>query len=270
MRLNINEKSILLSDKGMECCYNGDLKKGLKYFDEGLKEDPDNILLLYNKAGCLVGLGEMDESKRLFEKIIRLCDGKAQTEVVMNIKANSYTYMGDFESARKVFEEILRYFPENVDALLSRGICFEKKFEFDKAMACFDKVLSLDPDNFEANIHKCELCLDLGKKEESKQYIDKLSEMAPDFHYVLYLKGYYHCVVTEDYEKALSYYKRATNLIPDFEKCYFDMGKIYILLGNAEGAKRCFRKVSSFKNDEKSEKMLEGITDIFSGHYRSD
>lgn len=264
MNFDINEKAILLSDKGMECCCNGDMKKGLEYFEEGLKEDPDNILLLYNKAGCLVSMGEMEESKRLFEKVIMLCDSNVQTEMSMNIKANSYTYIGDFESAHEIFEKILKYFPENVDALLSRGICFKKKGEFDKAISCFDKVLSLDPDNFEANIHKCELCIDLGKKEGAKECIDKLTELDSNFPYVLYLKGYYHSVVTKDYQKALSYFERATNIVPDFEKCYFEMSKIHILLGDAEGAKRCCRKIPSFPDDKASNLIIDEITKGFS------
>lgn len=264
MQFNNDGKSKLLSDCGMKSCYEGEFEKGLEYFDEGLKEDEDNILLLYNKAGCLVSLGEMNEARAIFEKIIILCERYDKTELVLNIKANSYTFLGDFEGSREIYEEILRYFPKNVDALLSRAIYFKRHGEFDRAFACFDEVLELDCDNFEANLYMGELCLDVGEKKNAKKYIDKIYGSYPSFPYALYLKGYYHAIVDEDYIKALSYFERAINLQPNFEKCYFEMGKCYILLGNAAEAKNCFKKVPSLEFDEDYGKRVEKITQMLS------
>lgn len=266
MRINIKEKSKLLSDRAMQCCMRGDYDEALKYFDEGLSEDEDNIFLLYNKAGCLNRMGDFESSKPVFEKIIELCDEKIiLDEFTLNIKANSYAFLGDFDTAGEIFEKVLKHFPNNVDALTSKAISLKREFEYDESLKCFDKALSLDPDNFQLNMYKGELLLDMGKKEESKQFIDKAYELDSNFPYVWYLKGQYHSKAHEDYKKAICCYEKAVELEPDFNKCYYDLGICHVLLGNAEKAKEAFRKVSQF-DPERSE-MLDEITDFLSSSY---
>jgi tetratricopeptide (TPR) repeat protein len=273
MEFNINEKSILLSDKAMECCLNGNFENALKYFDEGLSVDEDNILLLYNKAGCLVNMGEIEQSDPIFKKIIGLCDEMDKSELVLNIKANSYTYLRDFDSAREVFEEILKDFPNNVDGQLSRAIYLKRECMYDDSLEVFRKVLNLDPDNFEANMYMGELLLDLGGHEECKKFIDKAFELCPDFPYILYIKGCYFAAVCEDYKKAIEYYDKAINIEPGLVKCYFEKSKCLVLLGKADEAKKSFNKIYELNPefyDESNKELLDDIIDMLANHYFMD
>lgn len=265
MYFNINEKSILLSEKGMESCHNGEFEKGLEYFNRGLDDDPENILLLYNKAGCLVSLGEIEKSEAIFKKIIMLCDKFSKSELVLNVKANSFTYLGDYDAARVVFDEILKYFPDNVDALVSRGICLKREDKYDDALKCFDKVLELNPDNFEANLYKGELLIDFGDKQDSKQYVDRAFDLCPNFPYAVYLKGYYHFHVHSDYKKAIEYFDRAISLDSGFEKCHFGKGICCLLLGDATEAKKSFDNISQF-GDGASDELIDDVLQLMASN----
>ena len=269
MQVNYSCNSKLLSEKGMECCLNGDLKKGLDIFNRGLVNDENNILLLYNKAGCLINMGEIKKAEPIFKKIIGLCRDCEKSELVLTIKANSYTYLGDFESAREIFEEILDYFPDNVDALVTRAIYLKRDFKNDDALECFDKVLELDGENFEANMYKGEILLDSGDAE-SKEYIDKAFELCPEFPYVVYLKGCFESQINSDYERAIGYFDEAIGLYPNFEKAYFEKGKCLVCLGKADDAKGSLRKIFELnpeKYDESRLDVLDEITTKLANHF---
>lgn len=267
MYFSINDKSILLSEKGIESCYNGEFEKGFEYFNQGLDDNPENILLLYNKAGCLVSLGEIEKAEVIFKKIIKLCDKFSKSELVLNIKANSFTNLGDYNAARVVFDEIFKYFPNNVDALVSRGICLKCDGKYDDALNCFDKVLELNPDNFEANLHKGELLIDLGDKQDSKHYVDRAFDLYPNFPYAIYLKGYYHFHYSE-YKKAIEYLDRAISLDSGLEKCHYIKGICCLLLGDAVEAKKSFENISQF-GEGGSDEFIDEVLQLISSNYGS-
>lgn len=265
MYFNINDKSILLSENGRGFCCKCVFENGLEYFNRGLDDDSEYILLLYNKASCLVSLGEIEKAKAIFKKIINLCDKVSKSELVLNIKANSYTYLNDFDSARVVFDEILKYFPNNVDALVSRGICFKRDEKYGEALNCFDKVLELDQNNFEANLYKGELLIDFGDKQDSKQYVDRAFEICPNFPYASYLKGYYHFHVYSDYKKAIEYFDMAISLDFGFEKCHFYKGICCLLLGNTAEAKKSFENTSQF-DEGASDEFIDEILQLIASN----
>lgn len=269
MNFFTDEKSKLLSDIGMKCCLEGDLEKGLKYFNTGLELDEDNIPLLYNKAGCLMSMGQSEKAKPIFGRVINLCNEMGKNEFSLQTKANSYLFLEDFETAKEVLEDLLKISPDNVDALSNVAQILRKYYHYEDALQYFDKALNIDPQNPELLMFKGETLFDLFRYEEAKECIDMSFDISKDNPYVWYLKGKYESE-RENYEQAVGYYDKAIELCPDFEKCYYNLVVALILLGRSEEAKKTFRKIFDLNPDkyeewrvDLSDEIIDMLSEVF-------
>ena len=77
------------------------------------------------------------------EALVADLNVESDAKIAHDNLTNMQNSVNDFDSARVVFDEILKYFPNNVDALVSRGICFKRDEKYGEALNCFDKVLEL-------------------------------------------------------------------------------------------------------------------------------
>ncbi|WP_298521917.1 lipopolysaccharide assembly protein LapB [uncultured Methanobrevibacter sp.] len=264
-----DEKSKLFSDLGMKCCMEGDLEKGLKYFNTGLEYNGDNVLLLYNKGGCLVSMGETEKAEAVFKRVIEICDKMGKFEFSLRTKANSYVFLNDPENARIAFEELLEIAPDDVNALINMAQILKKKYHYEESLPYLDKALKIDPQNSDAMMFKGEALYYLFRYDEAKDYIDRSFEISTENHYIWYLKG--ECESHfENHEKAVEYYSKAIEMEPNFERCYYDLGISLIILGRAEEAKVAFRKVFDMNpedyEDERAE-LSDEIVDMLSQHF---
>lgn len=264
MNIFIDEKSKLFLDLGINSCMEGDFEKGLKYFNTGLDINQDNILLLYNKASCLMEMGEAEKAKPLFKKIINLCEGMEKNLFFLQIKANSYIYLEDFENTRIVLEDLLKISPDNVNAFINIGQILKKEFHYEEAISYFDKALEIDNQNCEALMFKGESLLNLFRYDEAKEYIDRAFEISKDFPYVWYLKGRCESQM-ENYEAAVEYYDKATEMQPDFEKAYYDKAICLMILGKTEEAKAAFNIIFDL-NPEKYEDSRRDLSGAIVDH----
>ena len=264
-----DEKSKLFSDLGMKCCMEGDHEKGLKYFNTGLEHDGDNVLLLYNKAGCLTSMGETEKAQSIFKRVIDLCDGMGKDEFSLNTKANSYLFLDDLENARTVLEDLLKIDSENVNALINMAQILKKEYNYEDSLTYLDRALEVDPQSSDALMLKGDALFHLFRYDEAKECIDRSFEMSDDNAYVWYLKG--ECESHfENHEKAVEYYTRAIEIDPAFEKCYYDLAICQIILGRPEEAKVAFRKIFEMNPDSYEEgraELADEIVDMMSQHF---
>ena len=272
MKYIIDEKSKFFCEMGMKSCSEGEFEKGLKSFNTGLEIDEDNILLLYNKAVCLMNMGETDKANSIFERTIKLCDKFGKGEFVLGIKANSYIFLKDYKSAKGVLEDLLKVSPNNVNALINMAQMFNKEFDYEGALPYFDRALEIDPNNPDALMFKGETLYHLFRYDEARQYFDRSFAISKESPYIWYLKGLCESHF-ENHETAVEYYKRAIEIDPDFEKCLFDMSLSLTILGRAEEAKDAFHKMFDLhpeNYDEKSREVADEIVDMLSSHFSKD
>jgi tetratricopeptide (TPR) repeat protein len=54
---------------------------------------------------------------------------------------------GDHEGAIKCYDTVLQIDPENISALVNKGVSLEKLNKNDEAIKCYEKALEIDPDH---------------------------------------------------------------------------------------------------------------------------
>lgn len=245
----------LFSDIGMQHYENGEYEKALKYFNDGLEADSESIFLLYNKANCLLTMGESEEAYAIFRQVTEICKKMDKTELILSIYASSLVALKDLDNVEAVLKDLLEINPENLEALINYGQIYNDSCDYDNALKYFDKALEIDGENEFALTFKADVLFSMERYDESKECMDRAFELSKDNAYLWYLKGLYESRVLSHYELAVEYFDNALDLNVDFQKCYFEKLIALILLGKTNEAKETFHKFEDLHPDDYDESM---------------
>lgn len=171
-------------EKGNHHYKNGELIKAKKMYLKGLATEPDNIVILNNLAEIHSRMGDDSKTKGYGKILLKNCNkllNYKKTKEILIIKANALLYLekdneinevldellkidpdnmtalfhkshhlekhGQHREALKYNERILKKYPYDIIALLSKGRNLVELNEFDEAEACYNIVLEIDPKN---------------------------------------------------------------------------------------------------------------------------
>ncbi|MHA1642594.1 MAG: tetratricopeptide repeat protein [Promethearchaeota archaeon] len=139
-------------------------------------------------------------------------------------KAENLKKEEKYEDSIKILEDLLKEHPNSnevlkklIETLLEYGIYLNDYFimEYEKAKACFEKILELEPNNYRAHYNLGIALFNLENFDGALKSYYKALELKPDYKYCLYNIG----LVFEakaDLNKALEYYQKALNVDPNF------------------------------------------------------
>ena len=121
------------------------LEKALEYFQDAARVEPGSLLALNGCGNALRQLRRFDEGLACYDRAIQLQPDDADS---LTNKAGILLDMDRFEEAIAVCDEALRRRPDLPTALLFRGLSlyFMMRVRHDEAAACFERLLSADPD----------------------------------------------------------------------------------------------------------------------------
>ena len=140
---------------------------------------------------------------------------------------------GNFSEAEKIYNEILKIEPQNVQILeLLSDIKIQKK-EF---QSCFDichKVLELDSNNKEALFNSAIASKNLG-----------------------------------NFEDAIEYYKKVLSLYPNLAEAYYNIASLYADIGDMNGSIYYYNKALEYNPEDKETKYFIGIAYMKNRQYK--
>lgn len=170
---------------------------------------------------------------------------------------------GDFGTGRKIYEQALRLYPDNVDLLYNYGIFLEKIGEQESAMTQMKKVLQLNPDNGAAlnyvgytwadnNIHL----------EKALEYIRKAVELMPGDGYVRDSLGWVYFKLG-DLEQAIIELEKAAAMEESDPVIREHLGDVYMRTGNPEKARSAYEEAYKlYEEEDKKDKVRGKIHEI--------
>ncbi len=151
-----------------------------RYYTEALELEPENILALTFMALNKLVLNQLDEAKNYIMKAfkinphheyIQFCVGRilfarkeydeAKLYLIKAVEQNpdietqntlalTYFELGEYQSAINIFENLLSKKPDNISILMSLAKCYEKLNNNDKALELLEKIVSIFPEDEEA------------------------------------------------------------------------------------------------------------------------
>lgn len=136
-----------LLNKAYESEEIGNRQEAVKYFDQVLQLDPNNIEALNGKGILLLVLGDKDQSLEHLDKALKINPN------YVNALINKGVFLGEeekFDEALEYFNKALNIEPENSKALVNKANVYTFLGDFDEALELLDKVLKNEPNNIEA------------------------------------------------------------------------------------------------------------------------
>ena len=149
-----------------------------------------------------------------------------------------------------LWSDVLKKYPGFVTALNNRGYLFAMNKDYDPALADFKKAISIKSgyrESHNAYLNLANLYRQTGKNEEAIAVLQEALNKFPDDAEIFFNIGISYSFT--DKREAASYYKKAIKLNPVHAMAYYNLGVIYIELGDMEGAISMLRKAIEINPD---------------------
>lgn len=150
-----------------------DYQGALEQLDSA-ESDGENIRLINRARGiAYMGLTDYEQAAACFEAALAESNGLVQNvDFDLNFYlAAAYTKSSRFPEAEKIYDAILNMRPGEQDAYFLRGSVRLEQGNYQGAKEDFDKVVSMDPSNYDRLIHICEVLDYAGHGEEGQAYL---------------------------------------------------------------------------------------------------
>ena len=167
-------------NEGIQLVETLDYQGALTAFDEAEGLGEDSRLLARGRGIASMGLTEYDQAVEYFTQALELSSGWVQNvDYDMNYYlAAAYTKNGQPAEAKKVYDAILGLKPEEKDAYFLRGSVELELGDYESAKADFDRVISMDPKNYDRLIEIYEVLAEHGYREVGQEYLQNVLDTA--------------------------------------------------------------------------------------------
>ena len=232
-------------------------KEAYHYFNDVLKEDPDNASALASLYDYYTEMGDKDQAGQLMTRILSSTKTDQDTKITLLRQYLSGKDVSDTDSTEvlRLFDLALSTPQPNADiAEFKASYMYLKKMPEDSLYSAFQKVVDLAPDNAQARL---QLVLSHWDKQEYDKVIGlclPAQEYNPDEMVFYYFAGlaYYQ---KDELDSTLTTFRKGVAQInnetsPDMASdIYAIMGDVLYQKGQAQEAFESYDKSLSYKED---------------------
>jgi tetratricopeptide (TPR) repeat protein len=181
-----------------------DSPKAIKAYKKAIQLDSKYALAWAELGMAQQGKEQYKQAQKSFSKAIRL--GLSQWELYLQL-ANVSVQIQDYKTACKGFEKSLEIEPNQPEAWNAYGNMLNDKLQMhEKALACFDKVITIDKNAY----------------------------------WAIYNKGLAYKRMKQ-YDKAIEQYNKSLAIYPNYKEAWDGLGISYLNLRKLKEAKRHFQ-----------------------------
>lgn len=254
------------TDGAMELLEQLNYEAALAEFDAAKEAGENERLIARGRGIAYMGLTDYDQAIACFEEALQLSDGFVQNvDYDLNYYlAAAYLKDGKLLEAENAYNAILALRPEEEDAYFLRGNVRLQRGLYEPAKEDFDKVISMDADNYDRLIDIYQALAHYGYKELGQEYLNNAMKAAGE-KMNSYDSGriYYYL---EDYSNACVALEKARSK-GDAES-YLYLGKAYEATGDYNYAASVYN--SWLTKDTKSAEIYNqlGLCEMAMGSYK--
>ena len=210
-RSYLNQTSTIVTNAGI----------GDQSLRESGKPTDQSIQFVHEKKTLELTTKEQEDLKKQIYQINKILGGISKDKIeIENIDVKSITKLGnyyynieDFENSEKMFNLILKSFPDDIRALNNKACTIRAKNRLNEAFGLYKKALEIEPDYSDAKINLAAMLIDMGKIEEALQILLEVKEKEKNEPILMLNIGLCYKKLG-DYRKAHEYYSIAEEKEP--------------------------------------------------------
>jgi len=240
---------------GMEAVAALEYDNAIALFTAARKAGENERLISRGEGLAYMGKTMYAEAAQAFETALSYSDGRVNNmDYDINYYlATAYYKQGELNRAIDVYNAIIALRREEKDAYYLRGVMYAEQGNLDMAKADFDRLVSIDKNDYDKLINIYGVLDENGYKETGQQYLQTAMD-AGTKGMTNYEKGRI-CYYLEDYENARTYLEKAREE-GGYEAALF-LGKTYEILGDLNYAISVYN--SYLENEEPNARMLNQL-----------
>ena len=190
---------------------------------------------------ALVGRGK--EADDIFQQSLEL-----NPERQAIVEAMEHNRLGETAKAEKIYRELLRRDPENVDALRLMGVLCVKQEKYNDAEAFFRNAVELEPDFWMAWFNLGMALTEQQKFDKAEKAYRRALEIAPgSVHTIEKLGSNY--LTDGRHEEAIKWLEKALELDESYFPALLSLGHALKTIGRQEEAINAYRRCAESKPD---------------------
>ena len=166
-------------------------------------------------------------------------------------------YVEAVESYKKIVEES----PDTYIVYKNIGNCYFQMEKYDQAEEYYKKVLEKDPKNQEAMLLIGNCYANRGDEKKALEWYNKIEFEKIDDPMVLFNIGS-NFYTQSKFEEALKYYKKAVEIQKNFLDAIYQLGLIYLNLGNSQDAIEVFESYLKYDQDSERASQVKGFIEF--------
>ena len=226
----------------------GSYEEAIESYKRALKINP-NYFEVYNNLG--VALNDSKKPKDAISYLRKALKINPHYPEAYNNLGNALKEIEKLDQAIESYENAIKLNPKFIDPYTNLAIVFaSKKNENEKAEYYFKKALEISPENSEALKYFSDFLVSIQRYSEAKALLEKCLILVPRNPDVLNLLGQVY--KSENFEKALEFYKNALHLSEDKESIQNNIGALYFEFNKVKRAIRYFKKISNSGGNTKT------------------
>lgn len=157
--------------------------------------------------------------------------------IVLSFLLSATTPIHGKESAQpnvKLYEDMLKKDPKNVEALLALGLAYASKGEYRKAVDYTEKAVDIDP-SYVAHYQLGVIHAANDEPKKALKSFDRALKKNPKSHMAEFQKGLVYAD-QKKFDDAIRVYQHAIQLHPHFYDAYVGLGGVYFKKGDQASA----------------------------------
>ena len=222
-------------------------QKGLSYIERSVKLAPKNMKLRLILAKTYESLSLADKALEMYHQIEQIAPGspeaKESNKEYHLLLGNKYGKQGKFDKALQEFSAILKNYPDDVVALMNKGIALSFMGRLDEAQQALEKALKIQPGNPLLHKHLADIYERKGDIKTAKEQYQRVIQLVPegtDLAKLAEIKltiinGEEH-LATGELIEARSEFEKALAFDPKNYSARMSLATVYHSLGNLQKA----------------------------------
>lgn len=222
-------------------------QKGLSYLERSVKLAPRNMKLRLFLAKTYESLSLVDKAVDMYHQIEQMAPGSPEAKESYKqyhlLLGNKYGKQGEFDKALQEFSAILKDYPDDVVALMNKGITLSFMGRLDEAEQVFEKALKIQPGNPLLHKHLADIFEKKGNVKSAKEQYQRIIQLVPEGTELAKLAEAKLAIFNGEENlargeliKARSEFEKALAIDPNNYSARMSLATVYHSLGNLQKA----------------------------------